>query len=89
MPKPSLASSDLKPIERLLKSANTEVAAKCPGERGDRQPVHVVYGGAHLFKSDTAKTLASGALAAMETYAPNAEALARAHGLDRATGAAI
>jgi citrate lyase beta subunit len=36
-----------------------------------RSPVHVVYGGAHLFKSDTPQKLARLALKSMETYAPN------------------
>ena len=30
-----------------------------PGETGRRQPVHTVYGGAHLFKADSAKRLGS------------------------------
>ena len=35
-----------------------------------RQPVHVVYGGAHLFKPDTAARLGRTAIAAAEEYGP-------------------
>ena len=40
-----------------LDKANTAVAAQFPGESPRRQPVHTVYGGAHLFKADTAQKL--------------------------------
>jgi citrate lyase beta subunit len=36
-----------------------------------RSPVHVVYGGAHLFKADTPQKLGGIALKSLETYAPN------------------
>ncbi len=36
-----------------------------------RSPVHVVYGGANLFKSDTPQKLGKLALKSLETYAPN------------------
>jgi citrate lyase beta subunit len=36
-----------------------------------RPPVHVVYGGAHLFKSETIGKLGRIALQSLETYAPN------------------
>ena len=38
-------------LARRLQETNLAFAAKSPGERTDRQPVHTVYGGAHLFKS--------------------------------------
>lgn len=37
-----------------------------------RQPVHVVYGGAHLFRRDVARRLGELALRAIETYSPDA-----------------
>jgi citrate lyase beta subunit len=43
-----------------------------------RQPVHVVYGGAHLFKSDTTSKLGKLAERALTEYAPDAAALAEA-----------
>jgi citrate lyase beta subunit len=49
-----------------------------PGESGRRQPVHTVYGGAHLFKSDTAVRLGQLAVRSFETFAPDATTFARA-----------
>ena len=74
----SLKDSDLRPILQKLKRVNEGVARAFPGEPGDRQPVHTVYGGAHLFRADSAKKLGAVALKALDEYAPNAETLARA-----------
>ena len=52
-----------------------------PGDKPLRQPVHTVYGGGHLFKSDTAQRLGAIARAALDEYAPSAASLARAVGL--------
>jgi citrate lyase beta subunit len=49
-----------------------------PGESGRRQPVHTVYGGAHLFKSDTTVKLGELAGRAFRSYAPDAESFQRA-----------
>ena len=46
-----------------------------------RQPVHVVYGGAHLFKSDTTRKLGVLAERALAAYAPDAATLAEAAGI--------
>lgn len=43
-----------------------------------RAPIHVVYGGAHLFKSDTAQKLGKIAVQTLETYAANFAEFARA-----------
>lgn len=43
-----------------------------------RTPIHVVYGGAHLFKADTPRKLGKIAQRSMETYAPNFIEFARA-----------
>ena len=43
-----------------------------PGESARRQPVHTVYGGAHLFKSDTAVRLGQLAVRSFEAFAPDA-----------------
>ncbi len=52
-----------------------------PGDPPRRQPVHVVYGGGHLFRADTAAKLGEVARRAMATYAPDAAALDAALGL--------
>src|SRR5689334_4244961 len=48
-----------------------------------RQPVHTVYGGAHVFQSDSAVKLGKLALEALEEFAPRADALAKILGLPR------
>ncbi|MGQ0648471.1 MAG: DUF6986 family protein [Gemmatimonadaceae bacterium] len=63
-----------------LRSANLAFASTHPGETPNRQPVHVVYGGAQLFRSDTAVRLGGVARSAFEAWAPDAESLADAVG---------
>jgi citrate lyase beta subunit len=46
-----------------------------------RQPVHTVYGGAHLFRADTARKLGSTALRALDDYAPDASTLSSILGI--------
>ena len=46
-----------------------------------RQPIHTVYGGAHLFKADTAARLGATALRALDEHAPDPTALAQALGI--------
>jgi citrate lyase beta subunit len=60
-----------------LEAANDRFKSVRPGERGDRQPVHVVYGGAHLFRRDSAARLGALALTSLEAYAPDPFAFAR------------
>jgi citrate lyase beta subunit len=67
-----------------LGEANRAFARCYPGERPDRQPVHTVYGGAHLFKADTARRLGELAARSMAEYAPDAATLADGMGLTRA-----
>jgi citrate lyase beta subunit len=47
-----------------------------------RQPVHTVYGGADLFRAETARRLGDLALGSLETYAPDSASLVSAIGLD-------
>ncbi|HUF88463.1 MAG TPA: phosphoenolpyruvate kinase [Gemmatimonadota bacterium] len=47
-----------------------------------RQPVHTVYGGADLFRADTARRLGDLALRALDAWAPDAETLADVLGMD-------
>jgi citrate lyase beta subunit len=51
--------------------------------RSTRQPVHTVYGGAHLFAADTTAKLGAIALRTLREYAPDAATLSTALGLDR------
>ncbi|MFH1105321.1 MAG: phosphoenolpyruvate kinase, partial [Actinomycetota bacterium] len=62
--------------------AALDATSAFPGEGGTRQPVHTVYGGAQIFRSDTAARLGAVALEAVERYAPDAASLATAIGRD-------
>jgi citrate lyase beta subunit len=77
----SLPPKVLKAVAGRLRDTNAELARRYPGEVGTRQPVHTVYGGAHLFTADTAQKLGRVALRALEEYAPDSEQLASAVGL--------
>jgi len=65
------------PLERALEP----FMRRFPGSAGERQPVHTVYGGAHLFKSDTAKKLGEKARQALQTHGGDAFTFARAIGI--------
>lgn len=79
--KTSLTSESVQTIAASLQQANLAFANRYPGESGQRQPVHTVYGGAHLFKFDTAMRLGEMARRAFEEYAPDFAHLAHAVGL--------
>ena len=64
-----------------LSAGHDALAARYPGESGARQPVHTVYGGGHLFKSDTARKLGALALRSLAEHAPTPEIFADAMGL--------
>jgi len=76
--KPSATSDErLAPSQRLA-DAHRAAAERFPGDRGGRQAVHTVYGGAHLFRADSARRLGTLALKAIDEYAPTAEEFAHA-----------
>ncbi|GAA4332074.1 DUF6986 family protein [Flaviaesturariibacter amylovorans] len=54
-----------------LRTANLAFQQLYPGDRPERQPVHTVYGGANLFRSDLARSLGERALETFQTYAPD------------------
>jgi hypothetical protein len=66
-----------------LGDANRAFARQYPGERAARQPVHTVYGGAHLYKAETARRLGELAARSLATYARDPDELARGIGLSR------
>ena len=61
-----------------LHAANNLFSKAYPGESEARQPVHTVYGGAQIFKSDTARKLGNAALQALTENAPTFIDFARA-----------
>ena len=68
-------------IVQKLEAANDDFKKWYPGDATGRQPVHTVYGGAHLFKADTAGKLGGIALRNLDAYAPNFVVFAKALGL--------
>jgi hypothetical protein len=78
----SFSDDELRLAAAKLDPALTRFMARFPGESGARQPVHTVYGGAHLFKSDTTQKLGALALRALDEYGPNAATLGAAIGID-------
>ncbi len=79
--KTSLPENPLEAINETLRVSNSAFMDKYPGETGRRQPVHTVYGGAHLFKSDSAPRLGKVAERAMAEYAPDFIIFAQTLGL--------
>ena len=77
----SLSRDDLAPIIARLHPVNAALTRRYPGESGDRQPVHTVYGGAQLFSSDTVPKLGQVARRTMDEYAGDPTSLADAIGL--------
>lgn len=55
-----------------------------PGESSARQAVHTVYGGAQIFKAETAQRLGEIALASFQEYAPDFVTMAKAMGFPNA-----
>ena len=80
----SLSETSLQGIAESLRASNSAFAEKYPGDTGRRQPVHTVYGGAHLFRADSAQRLGQVAERAFAENASDFVVFARAIGLPRA-----
>ncbi|HVR40434.1 MAG TPA: phosphoenolpyruvate kinase [Thermoanaerobaculia bacterium] len=81
----TLTHDDFQRASAALEQALIPFTKRFPGESGARQPVHTVYGGAHLFKSDTTQKLGALALRALADFAPDAATLAGAIGIGNAS----
>ena len=79
----SLNETLIRNIDQSLRASNSAFMNIYPGETGRRQPVHTVYGGAHLFRSDSAQRLGQVAERALVENAPDFVVFARALGLPR------
>ena len=77
----SLSDHDYRTAAAPLEKALVPFMQRFPGDSGARQPVHTVYGGAHLFKSDTTQKLGALALRSLQEFAPDALKFANAIGL--------
>ena len=65
-----------------LREANLAFQKLYPGDRTERQPVHTVYGGANLFKYNSAKILSERAIETFQLYAPDFITFGRIFGLN-------
>jgi len=74
----SLSQSAVKQLFLRLDESSAAFVRRYPGESGRRQPVHVVYGGAHLFRAGIAARLGEIARRALEEYGGDAISFARA-----------
>jgi citrate lyase beta subunit len=68
-------------LPESLKRANLEFTRRYPGDSGARQPVHTVYGGAHLFRADLCRKMGAHAERTLNDFAPDAATLAAAIGI--------
>ncbi|HZD05551.1 MAG TPA: hypothetical protein VE173_11545, partial [Longimicrobiales bacterium] len=64
-----------------LRERSAALAADYPGAGPGRQPVHTVYGGAHLFRANTAAKLGELARRSLDEFAPDPATLADATGI--------
>ncbi|HEY6902657.1 MAG TPA: hypothetical protein VI216_00005 [Candidatus Acidoferrales bacterium] len=84
--KRTLPAEALQEVNARLEQAHKAFQRRYPGPSAERQPIHVVYGGAHLFRSGTAKRFGELALKSLDEYAPNFAAFAKAVSLPGANG---
>ncbi|HUP44417.1 MAG TPA: phosphoenolpyruvate kinase [Thermoanaerobaculia bacterium] len=76
-------------LARPLEAALVPFMQRFPGSAGERQPVHSVYGGAHLFKSDTTPKLGEIALRVLDEYGGDPRTFARAIGISEASAETV
>jgi citrate lyase beta subunit len=79
--KRSLPLEALQEAGTRIEQAHKAFQRRYPGDTGSRQPVHVVYGGAHLFRCGTTRKLGDLALRSLDEFAPDFVAFAKAIGL--------
>jgi citrate lyase beta subunit len=81
VPDTTIPAAALQRISEALSRANLSVSRQFPGDTPLRQPVHTVYGGAHLFTADIALKLGAAARKTLDEYAPDHEILADVFGM--------
>ena len=77
MPDTTIPANALHAFVDALDKANVRTAERFPGDSPARQPVHTLYGGAHLFKADAVQKIGAAALKALQDHAPDGATLAR------------
>ncbi len=74
----SIEQDDIQDVMNELREANLAFLQIYPGDSAARQPVHTVYGGAHLFRANTAENLGKAALKSLNANVQDFTILARA-----------
>lgn len=82
--KRTLPSETLRVVRIRLEQAHRAFQRRYGGAAAERQPVHVVYGGAHLFRANTTPRFGEMALRSMDEYAADFSTFGKALGLPRA-----
>jgi citrate lyase beta subunit len=82
MVRTTIPESAMNALLDAVNHGNRRVLEAYPGTLIERQPVHTMYGGAHLFKADIAGKLGALALRTFEEYAATPQALGDAMGID-------
>lgn len=80
--KTTLTSHELQRLSAPLAEALVPFMRRFPGSAGERQPVHTVYGGAHLFRRDTVRKLGDKAMQILDEHGVDPFTFARAIDLD-------
>lgn len=79
------SDQDVQAVSQELSGFWQAFSQRYSGEIAGRQPVQTLYGGAQLFKAETARRMGELGLQALDTYAPNFVFLAKAAGLSTAS----
>lgn len=79
--KRTLPAEAVQEVGTRLEQAHKAFERRYPGDSGQRQPVHVLYGGAHLFRAGTIRKLGELARRSMDEFAPDFVTFAKALGL--------
>ena len=82
----TLSNDSLTAWSERLSKAGSRIASDFPGEGPERQPVHTVYGGAHLFSPTTSSRLGDLAIRSLETWCPDGESFANVLGMELELG---
>ncbi len=82
----TLSNNSLTAWSERLTKAGGRITADFPGEGPDRQPVHTVYGGAHLFSPTTSRRLGDLAIQSLETWCPDSDSFANLLGMEADLG---
>ena len=85
----TLSTESLAGWNTRLSAVSARIATDFPGEGPERQPVHTVYGGAHLFTADTASRLGELGLRSLDRWCEDADEFGEILGLPDHTATAV